>query len=198
MTIVEKISALAVALEQAGLPYGLGGALALAYCTGEPRGTVDIDVNIFVDVGRAAEVVAALPSEVEWTEEDVELLLRDGQCRLWWERTPLDLFLDTTPYHREASERRVRHEFAGRPTWFLGCSDLAVFKAFFNRSKDWVDLEEMLRAGTLDRDGVVGVLVRYLGVDDERVTRLLDLDRSMGEVGGAGEPMPKVRDLLEP
>jgi hypothetical protein len=58
---------------------------------------------------------------------------------------------------------------------FLSCSDVAVFKAFFNRTKDWADLEEMVAAGTLDRDLVIGALVRYLGGDDERVARLTAL-----------------------
>jgi hypothetical protein len=52
-----------------------------------------------------------------------------------------------------------------------------VFKAFFNRSKDWVDLEEMLEASVLDVDRILGVLVRYLGPDDERVARLRSLAR---------------------
>jgi hypothetical protein len=47
-----------------------------------------------------------------------------------------------------------------------------VFKAFFDRTKDWADLEEMAAAGTLDVDRVLGVLVRYLGTDDPRVERL--------------------------
>ena len=33
----------------------------------------------------------------------------------------------------------------------------------------------MLAVGTLDIDRTLGVLVRYLGVDDERVRRLRDL-----------------------
>ena len=55
---------------------------------------------------------------------------------------------------------------------FLSCADLAVFKAFFNRTKDWADLEEMQAAGTLDVDRVIGVLVRYLGPTDDRIERL--------------------------
>ena len=65
--------------------------------------------------------------------------------------------------------------FAGRFVPFLSCADLAVFKAFFNRTKDWADLEEMRAAGTLDLDRVVGVLTRYLGPTDERVERLRKL-----------------------
>ena len=55
---------------------------------------------------------------------------------------------------------------------FLACTDLAVFKAFFDRTKDWADLEEMAAAGTLDIDRVVGILARYLGAPDPRIERL--------------------------
>ncbi len=100
-----------------------------------------------------------------------------GQTRLWWGTTPVDLFLDTTSFHT-AVGRRVRTEpFGGHEIPFLSCRDLAVFKAFFDRTKDWADLEEMAAAGTLDIEAVAGVLVRYLGADDQRITRLLSLDR---------------------
>jgi len=52
------------------------------------------------------------------------------------------------------------------------CSDLAVFEAFFDRPRDWADLDEMNAAGTLDGDRVLGVLVRYVGGSDERIERL--------------------------
>ena len=51
--------ALAAALEEAGVSYALGGALALGVWS-VPRGTVDVDVNAFVDAGDVAAVVAAL------------------------------------------------------------------------------------------------------------------------------------------
>ena len=67
---------------------------------------------------------------------------------------------------------------------FLGCTDLAVFKAFFDRTKDWADLEEMAVAGTLDTDRVVGILTHYLGAPEARVDRLRALDeRSHREAG---------------
>ena len=105
---------------------------------------------------------------------------RDGQARLWWDDTPVDLFLNTTPFHDAVGER-IRHEpFGGTTVPFLGCSDLAVFKAFFDRTKDWADLEEMQAAGTLDADRVVGVLARYLGPDDPRIARLLAITADGG------------------
>ncbi len=46
MTVVERILALHAALDAASVPHAFGGALALAWCTQRPRGTVD--VNVFV------------------------------------------------------------------------------------------------------------------------------------------------------
>ncbi|CAN5617921.1 hypothetical protein BH10ACT3_BH10ACT3_20920 [soil metagenome] len=171
----EKILAIDAALDDADIPHAFGGALALAWCTQRARGTIDIDVNVFVDVDRAREVFEALPPDVRWTDADLELIERDGQIRIWWETTPLDVFLNTTEFHLQVAGRARRELFLDREVPFLACTDLAVFKAFFNRTKDWADLEEMVAAGTLDMDRVVGILVRYLGADDDRIQRLLAL-----------------------
>ena len=72
-------------------------------------------------------------------------------------------------------ERARWERFAGTELPFLSCSDLAVFKAFFNRTRDWADLEEMASAGTLDLSRIVGVLSSYLGTGDERIARLRSL-----------------------
>jgi hypothetical protein len=170
-----RIVAVHQALDRAALPHAFGGALALAWCTQRARGTIDIDLNVFVGVDRLGEVLEALPPEVLATPADVALLERDGQARLWWDRTPVDLFLDTTDFHRAAAGRCRWEDFGGVLLPFLACADLAVFKAFFDRTKDWADLEEMAAAGTLDADRVVGVLVRHLGADDPRATRVLGL-----------------------
>jgi hypothetical protein len=171
-SIVGKIVRLHAALEKAELPHAFGGALALAWCTERARGTIDIDVNVFVDSSRSAEVFASLPRGVRHDDDDLRRCLRDGQVRLWWDTTPLDLFTNTTGFHVAAADRAIIHEFGGAAIPFLSCSDLAVFKAFFNRPKDWVDLDEMITAGTLNADLVLGVLVRYLDGSDERVARL--------------------------
>ena len=118
---------------------------------------------------------AALPDAVDRNPKLLEVLRRDGQVRLWWEQTPVDLFLNSTDYH-SAVARRVRCErFMGRSLPFLSCNDLAVFKAFFNRTKDWADLEEMAAADTIDTSAVAAVLIEMLGEDDERVPRVIGL-----------------------
>ena len=175
VSLADKIVAVHRALATARLPHAFGGALALAWCTQRARGTIDIDVNVFVGVDQVDVLLAALPPRVVSTAADRELLVRDGQARLWWGTTPVDVFLDTTPYHAEVALRVRREQFHGADVPFLACTDLAVFKAFYNRTKDWADLEEMATAGTLDRQRVVGVLAEYLGIDDDRVARVLAL-----------------------
>lgn len=162
-------------LARARLLHAFGGALALAWCTQQARGTIDLDVNLFVGPERTSEALAALPSEVAVSADDRALLERDGQARLWWDTTPVDVFLSTTDFHDAAADRIRWEPFVGEMLPFLACQDLAVFKAFFNRTKDWADLEAMADAGTLDLALVSGVLARYLGADDERVARLLTL-----------------------
>ena len=175
MSLPSKIVAVHEALATAGLPHAFGGALALAWCTERARGTIDIDVNVFVPADRVDEVLSALPGDVVATAEQRERLATDGQARLWWDTTPVDLFLDTTPFHDAVAERVRLELFGDEVLPFLACRDLAVFKAFFDRTKDWADLEEMAAAGTLDVAAVSGVLVRYRGADDGRVARLADL-----------------------
>jgi hypothetical protein len=170
-----KIVAVHHALDAGGFAHAFGGALALAWCTERARGTIDIDVNVFVPAARADDVVAALPRGVHATPEQRAALERDGQVRLFWDTTPVDLFLDTTEFHEQAAARARREDFGGVQLPFLSCADLAVFKAFFDRTKDWADLEEMAAVGALDIDRVLGVLVRYLGADDHRVARLAGL-----------------------
>ncbi len=173
--IVARMISINESFQGQRLPHAFGGALALAWCTHRARGTIDIDVNVFVEQSAAASVFEALPTDIVRGPDELDRACRDGQVRLWWDTTPIDLFLDVSPFHRDAAGRVVVHRLGGRDLPFLACSDLAVFKAFFNRTKDWADIEEMLDAGTLDIDRVVGVLVRYLGPDDERVGRLLGL-----------------------
>jgi hypothetical protein len=174
--LVDKILALDGALDDAGIAHAFGGALALAWCTQRARGTIDIDVNVFVDRSRTDELLAALPEGVQWTDDDRARIERDGQVRIWWDETPIDVFVNTTEYHDQVAARCRREPFAGREVPFLGCTDLAVFKAFFDRTKDWADLEEMHAAGTLDVDRVVGILTHYLGAPDVRIARLRAID----------------------
>jgi hypothetical protein len=160
-------------LRRVGLDHAFGGALALAWCTQRARGTIDLDLNVFVAPTRTGEVLDALPGQVTAADEHRRALEHTGQARLWWDTTPVDVFLNTSEYHDEVATRVRWEPFAGTELPFLGCDDLAVFKAFFDRTKDWADLEAMHEAGSLDVARVAGVLTSLLGGDDERIAHLL-------------------------
>jgi hypothetical protein len=166
-------------LDAGGIRHAFGGAFALLWCTGEPRTTIDIDVNVFASPNDSRRIAASLPPDVAVTDADIEALERDGQIRLLLDGIPIDLFMNTSPFHADVQLRTITHELSGRQLPFLSCSDLTVFKAFFNRRKDWADIEEMIRAGTVDLAHVAGVLVQYLGPDDERIRKLAAIDREV-------------------
>ncbi|MDX2381598.1 MAG: hypothetical protein QNM02_17785 [Acidimicrobiia bacterium] len=172
MNLVERIVVLHQHLAHASIPHAFGGALALAWCTERARATIDIDLNVFIEPNAINIVTDALPDGVTCTDDDRADIERDGQTRLWWDATPVDIFCNTTRFHQDVARRIRTEEFGGAVVPFLACRDLAVFKAFFDRTKDWADLEEMAAAGTLDFEAVLGVLTLYLGGDDLRIARL--------------------------
>jgi hypothetical protein len=169
VSVHEKMIVLHDALVVAEIDHAFGGALALAWCTEQARGTIDIDINLFVPPSEREAVLASLPAPIEVSDADRASIDRDGQVRLFWDDNPVDLFFNTTPFHEAVAERVRWEPFAGQELPFLGCQDLAVFKVLFNRGRDWVDLEAMRQAGTFDIEHVLGVVVHYLGPDDERV-----------------------------
>lgn len=170
LSLTDKIVRLHRSLREAGLPHAFGGALALAYCTQDPRATHDIDVNVFVGSDQVGEVVAALPAGVLVLDEDRHVLTRDAQRRLWWEGTPVDLFLTNHPFHEQARQRCRSVPFAGLDDLpVLACNDLAVFKAFFARPKDAVDLQQMATDGQLDVHEVISEVEHLLGAEHENV-----------------------------
>ena len=171
----EKIVRIHQALAAHNVSHAFGGALVLAWCTERARGTIDIDVNIFVDNKAARTVINFLPAEISYSETDMLNMLRDGQIRLWWEQTPLDIFLNTTRLHEQMALRCRWESFAGESVPFLSCQDIAVLKVFFNRTKDWADLEEMQAAGTLNIPVATATIIEYLGADDERIAKLAKL-----------------------
>jgi hypothetical protein len=172
MTLAERLLALHERLSGAGIEYAFGGAIALAYWTLEPRGTRDIDINLFVPAADCESALAALPDEIAHDRETVEKIVRDGQIRLWWSDTPIDLFFTYEPLHEEAAHNRRLVAFEGEQIPVLGPVELAVFKAMFDRTRDWADIEAMLAANTLDLDAVRDHLVTLVGESDDRLTRL--------------------------
>lgn len=173
--VADKALAIHRALDEADLPHALGGALALGWCTRDPRGTSDIDMNVFVPTSAVRRVLGALPPDVVATEGNVRELEQDGQSRLKWDDVPVDLFLTTDEFHTEVMTRVSLEPFEGELVPFLSCTDLAVFKAFFDRRRDWADIEDMVAAGTIDADAVAAVITRFVAEDDARLSKLREI-----------------------
>lgn len=162
-------------LDAAGIPHAIGGAIALGYCVLDARGTRDVDVNVFVGPDRAREVFAAMPSGVQISGEQLDRAERDGQVRLLWGITPVDLFFNVLPFH-DRVEKHVRLvPFEGHTIPVLDCTGLLIFKAMFDRTQDWADIEAMAEARTLDFDEALEWMAEMAGPESRGYERLAAL-----------------------
>lgn len=169
-------AALAIAreLEQRGIPYAIGGALAFGIW-GRPRGTLDVDLNVFVEPEQLDGTVAALLAagavvDPAQARRDAD---RNGMFIALIGSMHVDVFTPSIPFSREAerTRRRVLVASEAQEADFLAAEAIAVFKLLFFRGKDKIDLERLVAAQpALDRSYVRHNLVEMLGDDDERVT----------------------------
>jgi hypothetical protein len=173
--LVEKLFAIHDLLTEAGLPHAFGGAISLAYCIEEPRGTRDLDVNIFADTSRAEAVLAGLPDGVRVSADDVTAVAGDGQARLWWDEIPIDVFLNSLPLHEAVAAGVVWVPLAGRKIPVLDCASLTIFKSLFDRTKDWADIEAIAVAAPEDIEAAATTIADLLGEDDPAFKRLESL-----------------------
>lgn len=141
------------------ITHGFGGALALARRKQRARGTIVIDLNIFINTQAAATALTVLPKEINWQQNDLDVLLREGQVRVWWDNTPIDLFLNTLPLRNQMARRCRWEPFGGASVPSLSYQDIAVLKVFFNRTKDWADLEKVQSAGCLQAPLITATII---------------------------------------
>lgn len=152
-TAAEVARTVADGLEERGIPYAIGGAIALGFYA-PPRATVDVDVNVFVPPESGLDDLLAVLAEMGFQADDDQEIVRrraveDGQFRGSMRGLRVDVFVP-------------------------GPEDLAVLKLTFFRRKDLADVEAMLRdqGKALDRDYIRRTLVGLLGETDERVREL--------------------------
>lgn len=159
--LASKIVAVHELLDSMGVEHQFGGAIALAWYR-NPRATLDIDLNVTVPPDEAAPVLGALTHlGVRVSAADRKAVQRDGQARLEWGASYLDLFFATIDLHQEMAHGARRVQFGPVEIPILAPEHLIVCKAVFDRPKDWVDIEAMVAWGTrLD----AGEILRWLGV----------------------------------
>lgn len=145
MDFVELIVEVHRHLDRAELPHAFGGALALGYVA-EPRGTVDIDVNVFVPDAELDRIVEAL-APLGYRPPAASIVPVAGvRFDHDDEPFPLDVFPSLDTRYEHTRERVVWHPFGDETLPFLSPEDLCVFKLSFGRPQDWVDLENVARA----------------------------------------------------
>jgi hypothetical protein len=178
-SLPEKIVAIHEQLARMKVAHAFGGALALAYYA-EPRATIDVDLNLFVAPSSYSDIERGLAKIGVDEGVEAKTVERDGQCRLRWGSTPIDLFFAYDALH-DAMRLAVRSEpFGEIRIPVLAPEHLLVCKAIFNRPKDWLDIEQMfVCVEELDTAEVRSWLDRIVGTDDprrERFDRLLEAD----------------------
>lgn len=167
MGLVELIVAVHRHLEQAGLSHAFGGALALAYVA-EPRGTVDVDVNVFQPSSELGRIVAALeplglrPQSPPGDQPPITgvRFVHDE------DPFPVRVFPALDDRYREIEARRVHRPFGRGDDVlpFLSAEDLCLFKLSFGRPQDWVDLAAVATATpALDVDIIEDLLLALRG-----------------------------------
>lgn len=187
-TAAEAGRAIANTLDAAGIPYALGGALALGVA-GVPRGTKDVDVNVFVEPEQFGAVLDALSTLGIALDRPAALARaeRDGMFVGMWDGMRIDVFVPSIPFSDEAARTRVRVSVDDWSGWFLSPEAITVFKLLFFRARDLGDLERLVgvRGEALDHAYVRRWLVDMMGDDDERVRRWDEIVARFGPPSGA-------------
>ena len=178
-TLARKVTLIHESLSSRRIGHAFGGALALAYY-GEPRLTIDIDLNVFIAPDGMDTVLDVLGELGSGTGADPLRAVEDGQARVWWGRNPIDLFFSYDAFHdaMEGAARTV--PFADGTIRILSPEHLVVCKAVFDRSKDWSDIEQiMIGESVLALGEILCWLQRFLDSGDPRIDRIRKLwDRS--------------------
>lgn len=173
---------LADALEQQGIPYAIGGAIAYGFY-GAARGTKDVDLNLFLAPDEARPALDALKAagvQLD-TEQAIQRGRERGDAVGHFGLVRVDLFFNSIELHERAAKRTRTAMLLGRPLQILSPEDTVILKAFFNRGKDWVDIERLLarQGGALDRAEIRRWLVEGVGEDDERLSHWDELCRQL-------------------
>ena len=144
----ELLKQLAVALDNAALPYMVfGGQAVLLY--GEPRLTRDIDITLGVDTSQAAALLRMIEN-LQWRilVDDVDEFLRqtfvlpvlDPKSNI-----RIDFVFSQTGYERQAIERGKTVRLGAANVRFVSLEDLIVMKVIAGRPRDLEDVASVIR-----------------------------------------------------
>lgn len=168
-------------LAGAELRHAVGGALALGFYT-NPRGTLDVDLNVFVDARRPDAALEALAAGgVGLAPAVARAAVRErGELRLDHRGCRVDLFFNSIPLQDKASGRTRLVRLLGASVPILSAEDLIVFKFLYNRHKDLTDVRHVFEVlgDRLEVDYIRAGLIECVGGEDSRLT---DFDAILNE-----------------
>lgn len=179
MNPIELAEHLAGRLDEEGLAYAIGGALALTAWS-MPRDTKDVDLSIFATDDQldrafdALERAGVMLDRAEARKAVVRIGMFSGRSG----RTNVDAFVGDHPHFHEMQRRRVQHRFpGGTMVWVISVEDLCVMKLLYARTKDVADLERIFAMlPALDVEYVREWLL-MMPVENRQVALLDDLIR---------------------
>ena len=173
---------LAAALDARRQPYALGGAIALGFWA-TPRGTLDVDLTLFLPPERATECLLLL-QELDCDcpqTETLQSFREHGFCRVTRRGVRLDVFLPQIEFYEQARQRRKHVELGDQPIVIWDAETLCVFKMMFFRRKDIADVEQVLRmqGRLLERSWIRDQLEILYGARDPRLSQWDELDQQI-------------------
>lgn len=115
---------------------------------GEPRFTQDVDLTILTGFGRERDFISTLLEAFTPRRGDAAEFALNARVLLLKASNdvPLDVAFGGMPFEEHALARSSEF-FFGSELSLRTCSaeDLVVYKAFANRTKDWLDVEGVLK-----------------------------------------------------
>jgi hypothetical protein len=180
MNAIEAARRIGERLDEDGIPYAIGDALALGVW-GVPRATKDVDLSVFVPRAELSRVLdsverAGVMLSREQAVKDVDRIgLAKGRLGM----VIVDLFLSEHPQYAEMGHRKRRViDPTGWGASFISPEDLCIHKLVFARHKDIGDLESLFAVRPdLDVDYIRKWLVQMVPDGDRRIAILDDLER---------------------
>jgi predicted nucleotidyltransferase len=167
--LVQAIKALTVLFDEMGLQYAVMGGFAVrVYAI--PRPTYDLDFTVAIDstvLPQLFEAVKKLgcmvPDEYErgWTDRVGGMPVIKFRQYLEGQGIDIDVFLAENEFQLQLLARRRREHVNGFSTWVVTAEDLILLKLLAGRSRDILDVGDILfTQGALDLE----YLRRWAGV----------------------------------
>jgi hypothetical protein len=120
------------------------GAMAVAMW-GEPRATLDVDLSVWVEADRLAEVVTAIVARFQSVADPLEFVVRTRVLPIAAaDGTRADLVFAALDREREMLVRAVPKRVDGRSVPVASVEDLIYMKLISERAKDRDDATRLL------------------------------------------------------